>query len=315
MSKLESLWETDQYFTYKDKKIRVRFLEEYFDSVPRLIVDERKLLKEDIHIRGLDESIKINPQGQVLDGHTRIEICEEINWKTIDEKPIKPKFEVKEFSTKQEEREYVIKTNLMRRQLNAFQKVRLISKLYNNNPHSRKEQTRYDVLLELKKGKLMSSKMIGGIIGMHKANVLKVLKGLKEDYCANFKTEIEGSNKTARAVHYYYILPKGEGILYKGRPEAVTLKKLGRSIGVARDHVSRAIFLLDHANSYTLGKLERGDIGIMTAYLEIIKPEKEDHKVTSYSYLRGDTQVKCIHCGKTSMKKEWTLIKRGRKQS
>lgn len=291
MSKLESLWETDQYFTYKGKKLRIRFLEEYFDSVPRPIVEERKLLKEDISRSGLDEPIKINPQGEVLDGHTRIEICEELNWKTIDEKHIKPKFEVKEFSTKQEEREYVIKTNLMRRQLNAFQKVRLVSKLYNNNPHSKMEQTRYDILLVLKNGE-SNAKEIGAVIGMHKGNVLKVLRGLKEDFCVNYKVK-EG--QFCKPIHYYHILPKGEGILYKGRPEAVTLKKLGRSIGVARDHVSRAIFLMDHANSYTLGKLERGDIGIMTAYLEIIKPEKEAHKIGSYSYLKSDPLLQDKH--------------------
>ncbi len=43
-------------------------------------------------------------------------------------------------------------------------------------------------------------------------------------------------------------------MIWKGRPEAITLKKLGRSIGVGRDMVSRAIFLMEHANSYTLGK-------------------------------------------------------------
>jgi len=128
--KQEALYETDQYFTYKDKKLHIRFNEEYFDAVPRVIDEERKLIKEDIQINGLSESIKINAGGIVLDGHTRIELCEELGWKRIDEKPIIAKYEVKEFPTKQEEKEYVIKTNLMRRQLNSFQKVKLISSLF-----------------------------------------------------------------------------------------------------------------------------------------------------------------------------------------
>ncbi len=311
MSELRSLYLIDYYIKYKGKKVQVRFKEEYFDSVPRPIVDERKLLKEDINIKGVEETIKVNQQGEVLDGHTRIEICEELGWKTIDGKTIKPKFDIREFATKQEEREYVIKTNLMRRQLNSFQKVRLVARLYNNNPHSKKEQTIYDILLVLNKGEA-SSKQIGAEIGMNKGNVLKILRVLKEDFCVNYKVK---DSEFCKPIHYYHILPKGEGMIWKGRPEAITLKKLGRSIGVGRDMVSRAIFLMEHANSYTLGKLERGDIGIMNAYLEIIKPEKEDRKISSYTYLRGDSKVICPNCGEQCMKKELELVKNDGKQS
>jgi len=130
------LYETEQFFTYKGKKLHIRFTNEYFDAVPRPIDEEKKLVKEDIWINGLEEPIKINAKGIVLDGHTRIEICEELGWKKRDETPIIAKYDVKEFNTKEEEREYVIKTNLMRRQLNTFQKVKLISKLYANLPYS-----------------------------------------------------------------------------------------------------------------------------------------------------------------------------------
>jgi len=308
MSELRSLYLVDHYITYKGKKVQVRFKEEYFDSVPRPIEEERKLLKEDIHIKGIEEPIKVNSQGEVLDGHTRIEIGEEIGWKTREGKPIKPEFDIREFATKQEEREYVIKTNLMRRQLNAFQKVRLVAKLYNNNPHSKKEQTRYDILLVLKNGEA-NAKKIGAELGMHKGNVLKVLRGLKEDFCVNYKIKDEDFNKTTQAIHYYHILPKGEGIIWKGRPEAITLKKLGRSIGVGRDMVSRAIFLMEHANSFMLARLERGDLGIMKGYLDVTRPEKEKHTVTSYTYLRGDSRVLCPNCGEECMKKELKLVK------
>ena len=147
MSKQESLYETQQYFNYKGKKLNIRFIEEYFDAVPRPLDEEKKMLKEDIQINGMQETIKINSRGIVLDGHTRIEIGEEIGWKKLNYEVIKPKFEVKEFKTNEDEREYVIKTNLMRRQLNAFQKVRIVSKLYETNPHTQREQSRYDILL------------------------------------------------------------------------------------------------------------------------------------------------------------------------
>ena len=70
MSELKSLYLIDHYITSKGKKVQVRFKEEYYDSVPRPIHEERKLLKEDIHIKGVEETIKVNPQGEILDGHT-----------------------------------------------------------------------------------------------------------------------------------------------------------------------------------------------------------------------------------------------------
>ena len=71
----QALYETEQYVKYKNKKLNVRFIEEYYEAVPRPIEEERTLLKEDIEINGLEESIKLNADGIVLDGHTRIEIC------------------------------------------------------------------------------------------------------------------------------------------------------------------------------------------------------------------------------------------------
>lgn len=306
------LYETEQFFMYKGKKLHIRFTNEYFDAVPRPIDAEKKLLKEDIWINGLEEAIKINDKGIVLDGHTRIEICEELGWKKRDEKSIIAKYDVKEFKTKEEEREYVIKTNLMRRQLNTFQKVKLVSNLYNNNPHSQREETRYDVLLELKKaGEPVQATELAKRAGQHRGNMSKVLRGLKEDYCVNYKEVLQDLHKTRQPAHFYYILPKGEEVLYKGRPDRTTLKTLGRSVGVGRDMVSRAIFLMNHAPPYMLAKLELGEIGIMKAYLEVTKPDSHPRTITSYHYLKGHSKVVCPKCDQVSLKREWKLFNDG----
>lgn len=304
MSKQEALYETEQCFTYKGKKLKIRFMEEYFDAIPRPLDEEKKMLKEDIHNNGLQEKIKINAGGMVLDGHTRIEIGEELGWKKLNGDPITPKFEVMEFKTVDEEKEYVIKTNLIRRQLNTFQKVRIVSKLYENNPHSQREQNRYDVLMELNKGGKMTCRDIGEIIAMSGSNVLKILRGLKEDYCANYDVSKE---KTSTApVHLYHILPKGEEVLSKGRPSRITLKTLGKSIGVQRDYLSRAIFLLNEADEHMLQRLESGAIGIMNAYTLLTKP-KNAKRINSYQYLKNESKVICPKCNQTSLKKEWKI--------
>ena len=59
----KALYKTDQYVKYKGNKLNVRFIEEYYDAVPRPIEEERTLLKEDIEINGLEESIKLNING------------------------------------------------------------------------------------------------------------------------------------------------------------------------------------------------------------------------------------------------------------
>lgn len=312
MSKQEALYETNRYFTYKGKKLHIRFSEEYFDIVPRPTPEERQQLKEDIQIEGLLEDIKINADGIVLDGHTRIEICEELGWKTVNDEKIEPQFTVRNFKTVNEEKEYVLKTNLLRRQLNSFQKVKLVFSLYQHNkkhPNNERLQNLYDVLIELKKHKKpVRSRIIGDKFGWDKATINRLLKQLKEEFCAGRKEE-KVKFKDSRGgtlVYLWYILPKGEGILYKGRPKNYSLKTLARSIGLERNLVSKAIYLMEHANHYTLVSLEQGRLSIMNAYVEMTKGEGLK-KVTSYQYLKGTTQVVCPRCEQVSTKNEWKI--------
>lgn len=304
MSQQEILYETKQYSTYKGKRLHIRFIDEYFDLVPRPLDEEKAFLKEDIQIDGLNESIKINPEGIVLDGHTRIEICEELNWTKSNGEKIKPVFEVKEFETKTKEKEYVLKTNLMRRQLNSFQKVKLVASLYKENPHTNREKTRYDILLELKKyEKPVNCDTLSKKVGVSRTYATEMLRGLKEDFCANYETREDHYNR--KQVHYYYILPKGEEVLSKGRPEKVVFKTLGRSIGVGKETTAKAMFLLNHASPYMLLKLEAGKIGVMSAYVELTKEDRVNKRVIPKKYIGRSSKVICPHCKQISTKREW----------
>ena len=307
MSKQESLYETNQYFTYKGKKLHIRFKEEYFDLVPRPIYDERQLLKESILEDGLTDEIKINVNGEVLDGHTRIEICEELGWKNPETgKPIIAKYLVKEFENSEKEEEYVIVTNLMRRHLNSFQKVRLASKLYvryGNGQHAVREGNRYDILVELKKhGKPVRASALCGSLCMARQNIWKLLTGLKEDFCVRF--EEEKNPKDTGKAYLFSILPKGEEVLSKGKQQKITHESLGKSVGVGRVKVSQALYLMDNADEHMLRRLEDGEIAIMNAYAIVTKPDKPI-RVKKYRYLKGESKVICPKCEQISYKKEW----------
>lgn len=307
MSKQESLYKTNQCFTYKGKKLHISFKEEYFDMIPRPITEERQLLKESILEDGLTDEIKININGEVLDGHTRIEICEELGWKNPQtEKPIIPKYLVKEFENKEKEAEYVIISNLMRRHLNSFQKVRLASKLYvryGNGGHTVREGNRYDILVELKKHKKpIRVSVLCHSLGMMRQNIWKLLKGLEEDFCVRCEEE-KNPKDTGKAL-LFSILPKGEEILSKGKPPKITHDSLGRSVGVGRVKVSQTLFLMDHAPPNMIARLEHGEIAVANAYAELTK-EDRIKRVIPKKYIGRSSKVICPHCKQISTKREW----------
>lgn len=102
--------------------VLVKIDEKYLDKVPRLLPEERKLLKESIMINGQREEIIVNQKGIILDGHTRFEICQELG--------IEPKIKVRQFLNKEQEMDYVIDANLARRQLTKFAKIEMIYDQY-----------------------------------------------------------------------------------------------------------------------------------------------------------------------------------------
>jgi hypothetical protein len=94
--------------------------EEYAKLVHPLTDNEYKALEEDIKKNGQLDPIKINQQGIILDGHHRFKILQKLN--------IEPKTEINNILPDLEE-EFVININLVRRQLNDYQKAELGFKL------------------------------------------------------------------------------------------------------------------------------------------------------------------------------------------
>lgn len=89
---------------------------EYENLVPPLSDSEFQALKKSIKIKGMYMPIVIS-HGIVLDGHHRFKICKELG---IEIKTI-----TRDFDNKLDEKEFVIISNLRRRQLNDWQKVGL----------------------------------------------------------------------------------------------------------------------------------------------------------------------------------------------
>src|SRR5687768_3869255 len=102
-------------------KPQIRISSEYASLVPGLSPEEYESLKQSIkEENGLYVPIIINQDGIILDGHHRYKACQELG--------IEPKTLVRRFKDKLEEELFVINCNLIRRQLNNFQKTELALK-------------------------------------------------------------------------------------------------------------------------------------------------------------------------------------------
>src|ERR687897_3929788 len=100
---------------------RIRINPEYASMIPKQSPEEYESLKQSIKKEnGLYVPIIVNQNGIILDGHHRYKACQELG--------IEPKTLVREFKDKLEEQLFVIDCNLIRRQLNNFQRTELALK-------------------------------------------------------------------------------------------------------------------------------------------------------------------------------------------
>ena len=100
---------------------RIRINPEYASMVPKQSPEEYESLKRSIkEENGLYVPIIVNQNGVILDGHHRYKACQELG--------IEPETVVKEFNNELDEQLFVVDCNLVRRQLNSFQRIELALK-------------------------------------------------------------------------------------------------------------------------------------------------------------------------------------------
>ena len=98
-----------------------------YQVMPPLTAEEYAELKSDIEKRGVMVPIEFDEQGNVLDGHHRLQICAELGIKDF------PKV-IRAGMTEEEKRTHARKLNMARRQLNRDQKQELIREQLRETP-------------------------------------------------------------------------------------------------------------------------------------------------------------------------------------
>ena len=186
---------------------KIQFNPTYHALIPPLTDDERSSLQESIRTKGQLESVKVKEDkllGKyiVLDGHNRVQICQELG-KDV-------KIEVLNFNDTLEEKIYVIEINLQRRHLSAINRVKQASKLVRLEKELAKKRKQSTIPKKGQKGfQSMSmqdcnntgrvNEIVAKKIGMSARTVAKLQKIIKNGSTEQIK-KIESGNKSISAV-------------------------------------------------------------------------------------------------------------------
>jgi len=175
--------------------------EDFLNSVPRPTTEQYEALKESIRKNGLLQPIHVTKDGKILDGHTRYDICQELD--------ISPKFVIKDIP-EENQKTYAVTVNLKRRHLTDFQIVELLeSDLYNIKAEARavgySELEGRNKKKSLKRGNLPREQRspfyeISKTIGVNPIRIEKILR-IKENASPSTIQQVkEGEISVERAI-------------------------------------------------------------------------------------------------------------------
>lgn len=98
------------------------------EVMPELTDNNYEALKKDIKENGIRKPLDVAPDGDILDGHHRYRIAQELDF-DLNEIPLNV---LEEIQSEAEKKEWIIKANLVRRQLSTAQKYKLYAELSKN---------------------------------------------------------------------------------------------------------------------------------------------------------------------------------------
>jgi predicted transcriptional regulator len=275
------------------------FSDLYFESMPRPTKAEEHGLDLNLIERGQHEPIKVNRKMVILDGYTR--------WQLLGDRGVKIKYEFRNFETHEEELNYVVECNVMKRNITPFQRVEAMLKLFGYQRYKKEDsdnfkRTYLDILDAIEAGNI-NSKNIVKYIGKDLSNTRMNLKKLTNQYYIRKWVE---DLKTGGNEFRYEIMPKGKELL-ANRPMTKTMKEIGKDIGLDRNTVGIALrvidVLRDNPNEHLLTMLRNGTITIKSAHARL-----EGVVVKRYKRVNPETKLKCPFCEHEAMKKEYRIV-------
>jgi DNA-binding transcriptional ArsR family regulator len=244
--------------------------------------------------RGQYDPIKVNRKMVILDGYTR--------WQLLGDRGKKIKYEFRDFKTNEDELNYVVECNVMKRNITPYQKVVAMMKLFGNQRYSKENGDTYkrayvEILNDIKKGSVTSSDLVEST-GKEMTHIRSTLTKLTEQHYIHREREID----LMKHPFVYSLMPKGEEFLANA-PMTKTMKEIGKDIGVDRTSVGQALRIFESDNKDLKSMLCNGSINISRAY-GFLMGRVAKEKVKSHV----KTKLKCPFCEHVGMRKEYKVV-------
>lgn len=277
--------------------------ERYLKSVPRPSDTERHALKLKIIQKGQLIPITVNSKMVILDGYTRHGIMEEMG--------LSVKYIIMHFETEQEEYEFVIETNVMRRQLTQFQRIETMYEMLKHERELRrvKNGMNYtDILSSIKRGNVVTNDIVKDL-EFTRTYVSRILKDMDDKYYINHKTTMKKHSHGHSKEYVYSVMPKGEERLYKEK-EANRMTKININdiIGVHDLTIKKAMHIIENCkDKVILDQLRLGKIGIGTVHFNIITRKSKKGEIHKPVWGKN-AKIKCPSCNHIAVKKEFEVV-------
>ena len=296
---LNQIQETVMEADYDDFTI----VDKYINSIPRPNEDESKALNTKLIQRGQQVPIEVRRKDMgILDGYTRHEL--------LGQRGVKIKYIFKHFETEEDELVYVVETNVMRRQLNSFQRVEVMYSFYIQTKLDRRllnREAHFDIFRALLKGAVTVKDLVG-ITKYHKATVLGLCKELSDSgFIRKTEEKLKGNGNV---MFLFKILPKGESSLVNTKPRVLgeSLVMLGEIVGVKENSVRNACNIIKSGDEEIMKKLRRGTLSLSKANNILFGVKKSRKGEIHWNVWGKNAKIKCPSCNHVALKKEYKVV-------
>jgi len=283
-----------------------KIIPRYINALPRSTYDESHALDLKLIQRGQQIPIIVNRKMWILDGYTRHDL--------LGQRGKKIKYVFMDFLSEDEEYEYVVETNVMRRQLNMFQRVEAMYQFFMDETLARREKDRtsqFDVMQAMNLG-AKSTTDIEKNTKYKKRTVLRILNELKDIWCVGqgdniYKKHKKGNGGTI--MFTWRLLPKGKEMLSKREPRKIgsVSNMIGKIIGAGRSSVQFATYIIENGDASMIQQCRNGTLSIRMAHgmLSDNRGRKVD---TRFQRWLSNTKIKCPHCNNIEPKSKYTKV-------
>ncbi len=282
----------------------------YHNALPRSTHEESHALDLKLIQRGQQVPIIVNEDMDILDGYTRHDL--------LAQRGKRIKYQIMKFPDKASEYEFVVETNVMKRQLTPFQRVEAMYGFFLQTKLDRRllnREAHFDIFKALSKG-AVTTKDIMKLTKYSKKTIHRLCEELSESNWISreskvIKSEASGGKVFGVKTFCFKLLPKGFEALEKSKPRALgsSIDLLGQVVGLGINRVHYAVQIIKSGNKVVIDKCRRGTISLHNGFALCYPTQKISRKGETHEVWKSYSRIKCPNCGGIHERKEYSLVR------